>query len=104
MSYTMSQRRREMAVRAALGADRADVIRLLLKNGLVITAISLAPGLIGAVAAGEALRNQLYGVRPVDPTTLVTVTASVLLVSLLGCYRPARTAASIDPMTVLQRE
>jgi ABC-type lipoprotein release transport system permease subunit len=47
----------------------------------------------------------LYGVRPVDPTTLVTVTASVLLVSLLGCYRPARTAAaSIDPMTVLQRE
>jgi putative ABC transport system permease protein len=55
MSYTMSQRRREMAVRAALGADRADVIRLVLKDGLGITAIGLAPGLIGAVAAGEAL-------------------------------------------------
>ena len=104
MSYAVSQRRREMAVRAALGASRADIVRLILQNGLRITVFGLAAGVIVAALAARALSSLLFGVTPADPVTIGAVAAVLALVSLAACYRPAHLAASVDPMTVLRRE
>jgi ABC-type antimicrobial peptide transport system permease subunit len=104
MSYAVSQRRREMAVRAALGADRGDLLRLVLGNGLRVTAVGLAGGVIAAILAARALSSFLFGIAPADPATLAAVAAALAAVSLAACYRPAHIAASVDPMTALRRE
>lgn len=104
MSYTVSQRSREMALRIALGADRRDILKLVLGQGLMVTAVGIGFGMIAALVLAQALGSFLYGVAPSDPLTLASVVAFVLAVSLAGCYRPARAAASADPMTVLRRE
>ena len=104
MSYAVSQRRREMAVRAALGADRGDLLRLVLESGLRVTAVGLAGGVIAAILAARALSSFLFGIAPADPGTLAAVAAALAAVSLAACYRPAHIAASVDPMTVLRRE
>ncbi len=104
MSYAVSQRRREMAVRTALGARRADILRLVLGNGLRITLAGLGAGVAVAILAGRALASFLFGVSPVDPPTLMGVALVLAVVSLAACYRPARLAASADPMTVLRRD
>ncbi len=104
MSYVVSMRLREMAVRTALGATRTDVLRLVLMSGLRITAIGVAVGAIAAAFAARTLGAFLFGVTPADPRTLVLVTAGLSIVSIGACYRPARRAASVDPMTVLRRD
>jgi predicted permease len=104
MSYAVSQRRREMAVRAALGAARRDIVRLVLGSGLRITAFGLAGGLVAAILAARALGSFLFEVEPADPLTLAAVALTLVAVSLAACYRPARLAASTDPMTVLRRD
>jgi putative ABC transport system permease protein len=104
MSYAVSQRLREMAVRAALGADRGDLLRLVLGSGLRVTAVGLAGGVIAAILAARALSSFLFGITPADPGTLAAVAAALAAVSLAACYRPAHLAASTDPMTVLRRE
>jgi putative ABC transport system permease protein len=104
MSYAVSQRRREMAVRAALGASRADILRLVLGSGLRITALGLSAGVVAALVATRALTSFLFGVAPADPITLGLVAAALAVVALAACYRPARMAATVDPMTVLRRD
>jgi len=104
MSYAVSQRQREMAVRAALGANRGDLLRLVLGSGLRVTATGLAAGVIAALLAARALSSFLFGITPGDPGTLAAVAAALAAVSLAACYRPAHLAASTDPMTVLRRE
>ncbi|HET9370016.1 MAG TPA: FtsX-like permease family protein, partial [Vicinamibacterales bacterium] len=104
MSYVVSTREREMAVRSALGANRRDLVRLVLGNGLAVTTIGLAVGGIAAVLASRALTSYLFGVSPTDPATLGIVEIGVSLVAMLACYHPARLASRVDPMTILRRE
>jgi predicted permease len=104
MSYAVSQRRREMAVRAALGAERRDIAWLVLASGLRITAIGIVTGVVVAAFAARAIASFLFGVSAADPATLALVAVMLATVSLAACYRPARLAASADPMTVLRRE
>jgi predicted permease len=103
MSYTVSQREREMAVRAALGAGRPEIFRLVFWSALRMTAVGLAAGLLLTIAATRALATFLFGVSPGDPVTFAFVIGFLTLVSLAACYRPAHVAANADPMTILRQ-
>ena len=104
MSYVVSLREREMAVRSALGATRRDLVTLVLGNGLGVAAIGLVIGGAAAMLASRALTSYLYGVTPTDPLTLAVVVAGVSMVALAACYQPARSASRVDPMTILRRD
>ncbi|HXY32355.1 MAG TPA: ABC transporter permease [Gemmatimonadaceae bacterium] len=104
MSFTVALRTRELGIRMALGAQRATVVRLVLRRGLTIVAIALATGLIGSFAAARLLRNQLFGVTATDPVTYVAVPLLLVGVALLACYLPARRAAKVDPVIALRSE
>jgi len=93
-----------MAVRSALGASRRRVAWLVVRTGLVTTAIGLIPGVAAAVFAGRALSSFLFGVAPADPVTLAAAAGFLALVALAACALPAHRAASADPMTILRRE
>ncbi len=104
VSYSVSLRTREIGVRMALGSPRADVLRLVLANGMRLAAIGVAGGVAGAVLAGYFLRSVLFGVKPWDLATLVLVAAVLLAISALASYLPARRAAQLDPMQALRYE
>jgi len=104
VSYMVSQRTREIGVRLALGAQRADVIRLVLQQGILLTAIGLVAGLVGALAATRVLSNLLFGITAVDPTTFAAVSALLAVVATSACYLPARRATKVDPMVALRCE
>jgi putative ABC transport system permease protein len=103
MSYTVSQREREMAVRAALGADRGRLFRLVFWSALRMTAAGIAAGVVIAFAATRALAAFLFGVSPTDPVTFGGAIGFLTLVSFAACYRPAHTAATADPMVIFRR-
>jgi putative ABC transport system permease protein len=103
MSYAVSQRQREMAVRSALGAGRSSLVWLVLRSGLSATLAGAVPGVLAAIAAGRALESFLYGVAPADPATLTAAVLFLAVISLAACARPARIAATVDPMTILRR-
>ncbi len=103
MSYLVSQRQRELAVRAALGAARRDILALVYGGALRLTAAGLVLGLVLAAMSTRALRSFLYGVSATDPLSLIAVSAAIALAALSACWRPARVAASADPMTVLRQ-
>jgi ABC-type antimicrobial peptide transport system permease subunit len=98
MAYSVSQRRREIGVRVALGAARRDITRMVVGQGLRITAFGLVAGLALALGAGRLMRSLLLGVSPSDPLTFAAVTALLSLVAVLACLVPARRAASVDPV------
>jgi len=104
VSYSVSQRTNEIGVRMALGADRLDVVRLILKQGMRLTAIGIACGLALSFAATRLLADLLYGIKPADPLTYVSVSLLLAVIALVSCYVPARRAASIDPMKSLRAE
>jgi putative ABC transport system permease protein len=104
MSYVVTQRKRELGVRIALGASAADVISLVVRQGLKPTLIGTALGLAAAFSLTRLLREMLFGIRPVDPLTFVTVTLLLTCVSLAACFLPARRATKVDPMNVLRSE
>jgi ABC-type antimicrobial peptide transport system permease subunit len=104
LAYTVAERRREIGVRMALGADRARVLRMVLRDGLWLAGAGLVAGVVGALAATRVLGSMLYGVAPGDPATLAGVVASMLAVALVACYLPARRASAVDPMVVLREE
>jgi ABC-type antimicrobial peptide transport system permease subunit len=103
MSYLVSQRQRELAVRAALGAGRRDIFELVYGGALRMTAAGLAAGLALSLVATRALGSFLYGVGPADPLTLAAVAALIAAAALGACWRPARVAASTDPMGLLRQ-
>lgn len=103
MSYFVSQRQREMAVRIAMGASPRDIVTLVFGGALRITAIGIAAGVILALVAGQALRGLLFGVSPSDPGTFAGVVAVLLLAALAAGYAPARVARSTDPVVLLRR-
>lgn len=103
-AYAVSRRTHEIGIRMALGACRGDVLRAVLCHGIKLTAIGLALGLVGAVAATRIISSFLYDVSPTDPLTFVCVSFLLGCVALLACYLPARRAAKIDPMEALRYE
>jgi len=104
IAYIVSQRRREVGIRMALGAQSDTVQRIFVSRGLSLTAIGLAVGLISAAALMRLLSSLLFGVNPFDPLTYVAVAAGLGLVALVATWLPARQATRIDPMLALRAE
>jgi predicted permease len=104
LAYTVAERRREIGVRMALGADRSRVLGMVLGEGMVLAGVGLVAGIAGALMATRVMTTLLYGVKPTDPLTLAGVSMLVLLVALAACYVPARRASAVDPMLVLREE
>ena len=104
MAYAVTQRRREIGVRMALGADRGDVLRLVLIRALRIVFAGLIVGLVGAVGVTRVLQTFLFGVTPTDPIAFTIVTLLLMMVGLLAAWLPARRATMIDPCAALRAE
>ena len=104
IAYIVSQRRREVGIRMALGAQGESVQRIFVTRGLSLAAIGLVVGLIGAAALMRLLSSQLFGVNAFDPITYIAVTAGLGLVALVATWLPARRATRIDPMLALRAE
>jgi predicted permease len=104
VSYLVTQRTREIGIRMALGANRHQVLWLVLKQGMTLTAFGVAVGLVAAFALTRLLSNMLFGVAPNDPATFTAVSLLLALIAALACAIPARRAASIEPMQALRSE
>ena len=104
LAYDVSQRTREIGIRGAVGATSAQIVSLILKQGVWRTSVGLALGLVGAVAFSRFIASMLFEIAPTDPVVYVAVSALFLLVSVVASYLPARRAALIDPMNALRVE
>ena len=104
VSYSVAQRTREIGIRVALGARRGDVLGLVLKEALRLTAVGVGLGLIGAFAATRVLRSLLFEVKPTDPATFICLSLLLTFVALLASYIPARRATKVDPLVALRYE
>jgi putative ABC transport system permease protein len=104
MSFSVSRRTREIGVRVALGAERRDVLSLVMKEGLLLVGAGMALGISAAVAATRLLESFLYGVSTVDALTFAGVAVILALVALVACYIPARRATKVDPIVALRYE
>ena len=104
LSYVVGQRTKEIGVRMALGARRADVLRVFLRDGARLTVIGIFIGGIAALALTRLMSSILFEVKPTDPLTFGGVAILLCLIALLACYIPARRAASVDPMQALRSE
>jgi len=104
MSYSLSQRTHEVGIRVALGAQRLDILRLALGEGLRIVVIGLLSGLLGAAVITRVFRSMLFEVHPMDPLTFFSVSALLAGVALLACYLPARRATRVDPLAALRQD
>jgi len=104
MSYAVAQRRQELGIRMALGAQPGNILSLVLRRGMKLTLIGMALGLMGAVASTRLLRDMLFGIKPIDPLTFAAMTLLLLCISLVACFLPARRATKVDPMNVLRSE
>ncbi len=104
MAYAVTQRRREIGVRMALGAERGDVLRLVLVRALRIVAAGVIVGLAGAYGVTRVLQTFLFGVTPTDPIAFTIVTLLLMAVGLMAAWLPARRATRIDPCAALRAE
>jgi predicted permease len=104
MSYSFSQRTHEVGVRVALGAQRLDILRLALWEGMLIVAIGLVAGLAGAAIVTRVYRSMLFGVGPGDPAAYLAASAVLAVVAFFACYIPARRATRVDPLAALREE
>ena len=104
VGFLVSRRSREIGIRTALGAQRRDVLRLVLQQGMQPVAFGSFAGLVGSLAASRLIASQLYGVSATDPLTLSSILALLLIAALLACWLPARRATRVDPMEALRYE
>ena len=104
ISYSVSQRTQEIGVRVALGARRADVLRLVVGQGMRLAAIGLGVGLVGALGVTRVVRSLLFGVTPTDPVSFAGITVFLTLVAAVASWLPARRAMGVDPIVALRRD
>jgi predicted permease len=104
VAYTVAQRRREVGIRLALGAEPAVVKRMFLRQGVILTAIGCGVGLAGATTVSSLMKSLLFGVAPLDPITYAVMPVVLLMAALLACYLPARKAAAVNPAESLRAE
>jgi putative ABC transport system permease protein len=104
MNYSLTLRTREIGLRMALGAQRREVLLLMLKQGLWLTTIGTAIGLVGAFALTRLMSSLLFGVGTGDSATFAVIVLLLMFVSLIACYLPARRATRIDPLIALRSE
>ena len=104
LSYTVSERRREIGIHMAMGASRGRVLSMVLKQGLVLALAGIVLGAAASMLLTTLLRTQLFNVHPTDPATMATVVSFIFAVALLACYIPASRATRVDPMVVLRDE
>jgi predicted lysophospholipase L1 biosynthesis ABC-type transport system permease subunit len=104
IAYTVSQRTREIGIRMALGAQRAELISLFVRQGLWLTAIGAACGLVVAFVTMRLMSSILFNVSPVDPLTYISITLGVAATAVLACYLPSRRAATVNPVNALRSE
>ena len=104
MSYAVTQRTHEIGIRMALGARAADVMKLIVKNGMGPVILGLAVGLAGALGLTRLMVSFLFGVTPTDALTAATVSVGLALVALIACCIPARRATKVDPLVALRYE
>jgi predicted permease len=102
LSYMVAERRREIGIRMALGADQGSVLGQVMKQGLTLTTIGVVAGLAGAFALNRLITSLLFGVQPTDPITIVAVVATITLVAAVACLLPAWRASRVDPNVVLR--
>jgi predicted permease len=104
IAYSVSRRTREIGIRMAIGADRGEVLRLILRQGMILTLIGVALGSGAAILLSPVLQSQLVGVNPRDPLVFLAVFLLLSGISLLACYVPARRAAQVQPLSALRHE
>jgi len=104
ISYAVSTRTHEIGIRMALGAEKSDVLKLVLGQGFKLTLIGLAIGLLAALGLTQFMKAILFGVSATDPLTFVIASVVLGSVALLACYIPARRATRVDPMVALRHE
>jgi ABC-type antimicrobial peptide transport system permease subunit len=104
ISYLVERRTQELGIRIALGAQSRNVLRLVLGDGLKMTVIGVAVGLLAAFGLTRLLTGMVYGVSTTDPATFAAIAVLLIVVALLACYLPARRATKVDPLTALRYE
>jgi ABC-type antimicrobial peptide transport system permease subunit len=102
IAYTAARQTHEIGIRMALGARRADVLKLVLRMGARLVVLGLAIGLAISLAVSRVISSQLWGVSPYDPATLASVAGVLLLTGLVACWVPARRATRVDPLVALR--
>ena len=104
MSYSVAQRTREIGLRMALGAQRRDVLKLVIGQGLKLVLIGSAVGLVGALVLTRVMSSLLFGISATDPTTIITISLALVTVALAASYIPARRATKVDPLVAIRNE
>jgi len=102
LSYEVARRTREIGIRTALGAQRRDIFRLVLRQGLTLTIFGVIVGIAAAIGVTRYLGSLLYGVAATDPLTFVTIAFTLIAVALLACYIPSQRATRVDPIVALR--
>jgi putative ABC transport system permease protein len=104
MSYSVAQSAREIGIRMALGAQRRDVLKLVIGQGMILTLLGVVIGVAGALALTRLMTGLLFGVRAADPATFIVVSLTLVAASLLANLIPARRAMKVDPLVALRYE
>jgi ABC-type antimicrobial peptide transport system permease subunit len=104
IAYAVEQRAHEFSIRTALGAGRRDIIRLVVREGLIVTLVGIAIGIGAAFGLTRLIASQLYGVTATDPLTIAVVAVLLTAVAMAACVLPARRAARVDPLRALRVE